>query len=75
MMPSLHQLVVEEHYVLPDGLPADVQLIGGEVRVGIHSTRMFLPRPVLRELVDEAHYSAVDIGPCDHNTIYVMLYR
>jgi hypothetical protein len=35
MMPSLHQLVVEEHYVLPDGLPADVQLIGGEVRVGI----------------------------------------
>src|SRR6516165_1113307 len=27
--------VVEEHHVLPDGLAADVQLVGGEVWVGV----------------------------------------
>ena len=26
---------VEEHHVLVDGLAADVQLIGGEVRIGV----------------------------------------
>jgi hypothetical protein len=28
-------LAVEEHHVLPDGLAVDVQLIGGEVWVGV----------------------------------------
>ena len=32
---SFPGLVVEEHHVLPDGLAADVQPIGGEVWVGV----------------------------------------
>jgi hypothetical protein len=35
MIPSFPGLVFEENHVLLDGLAADVQLIGGEVWVGI----------------------------------------